>query len=170
VAIFRCSSPPTATCPPSLLARLALSQHWDRWAGVARRTHSQALGLKDTPGSQPRSLPSEGSVSSATPSLRGTPGDRTPRQDAEAESFGIPKLITDSLRSPGKLSHVVLPAFKIPETARQKDSKESQGPVRVRAPKSHTRKTRRAVVAHAFNPSTWEAGGFLSSRPGWSTE
>jgi hypothetical protein len=29
----------------------------------------------------------------------------------------------------------------------------------------------RAVVAHSFNPSTWEteAGGFLSSRPGWST-
>jgi hypothetical protein len=28
------------------------------------------------------------------------------------------------------------------------------------------------VVAHAFNPSTWEAeaGGFLSSRPTWSTE
>jgi hypothetical protein len=28
------------------------------------------------------------------------------------------------------------------------------------------------VVAHAFNPSTWEAeaGGFLSSRPSWSTE
>jgi hypothetical protein len=27
------------------------------------------------------------------------------------------------------------------------------------------------VVAHAFNPSTWEAeaGGFLSSRPAWST-
>jgi hypothetical protein len=27
-----------------------------------------------------------------------------------------------------------------------------------------------AVVAHAFNPSTWEAeaGGFLSSRPAWS--
>jgi hypothetical protein len=27
-------------------------------------------------------------------------------------------------------------------------------------------------VAHAFNPSTWEAetGGFLSSRPAWSTE
>jgi hypothetical protein len=26
------------------------------------------------------------------------------------------------------------------------------------------------VVAHAFNPSTWEAeaGGFLSSRPAWS--
>jgi hypothetical protein len=32
--------------------------------------------------------------------------------------------------------------------------------------------TRQAVVAHAFNPSTWEAvaGGFLSSRPAWSTE
>jgi hypothetical protein len=28
------------------------------------------------------------------------------------------------------------------------------------------------VVAHAFNPSTWEAeaGGFLSSRPAWSAE
>ena len=28
------------------------------------------------------------------------------------------------------------------------------------------------VVAHAFNPSTWEAeaGGFLCSRPAWSTE
>jgi hypothetical protein len=28
------------------------------------------------------------------------------------------------------------------------------------------------VVAHIFNPSTWEAeaGGFLSSRPAWSTE
>jgi hypothetical protein len=28
------------------------------------------------------------------------------------------------------------------------------------------------VVAHAFNPSTWEAeaGGFLSSRPAWTTE
>jgi major histocompatibility complex class I len=28
------------------------------------------------------------------------------------------------------------------------------------------------VVAHAFNPSTWEAeaGGFLNSRPAWSTE
>jgi hypothetical protein len=30
----------------------------------------------------------------------------------------------------------------------------------------------RAVVAYAFNPSTWEAeaGGFLSSRSAWSTE
>jgi hypothetical protein len=28
------------------------------------------------------------------------------------------------------------------------------------------------MVAHAFNPSTWEAeaGGFLSSRPSWSTK
>ena len=28
------------------------------------------------------------------------------------------------------------------------------------------------MVLHAFNPSTWEAeaGGFLSSRPAWSTE
>jgi hypothetical protein len=28
------------------------------------------------------------------------------------------------------------------------------------------------VVAHAFNPSTWEAeaGGFMSSRPVWSTK
>jgi hypothetical protein len=32
----------------------------------------------------------------------------------------------------------------------------------------------RAVVAHAFNPSTWEAeaeaGRFLSQKPAWSTE
>jgi hypothetical protein len=30
----------------------------------------------------------------------------------------------------------------------------------------------REVVVHTFNPSTWEteAGGFLSSRPAWSTE
>jgi hypothetical protein len=30
----------------------------------------------------------------------------------------------------------------------------------------------RAVVAHTFNPSTWEteASGFLSSRPAWSTK
>jgi hypothetical protein len=29
-----------------------------------------------------------------------------------------------------------------------------------------------AVVVHAFSPSTWEteAGGFLSSRPAWSTK
>jgi hypothetical protein len=28
------------------------------------------------------------------------------------------------------------------------------------------------MVAHAFNPSTWEAeaGGFLHSRPAWSAE
>ena len=28
------------------------------------------------------------------------------------------------------------------------------------------------MVEHAFNPSTWEAeaGGFLSSRPDWSTK
>ena len=33
-------------------------------------------------------------------------------------------------------------------------------------------KSGRAVVAHAFNPCTCEAeaGGFLSSRPAWSTE
>jgi major histocompatibility complex class I len=31
---------------------------------------------------------------------------------------------------------------------------------------------RPGMVAHAFNPSTWEAeaGGFLSSRPAWSTK
>ena len=33
-------------------------------------------------------------------------------------------------------------------------------------------KTSRAVMAHAFNPSAWEAeaGGFLSSRSAWSPE
>jgi hypothetical protein len=36
---------------------------------------------------------------------------------------------------------------------------------------THPQKSR-AVVAHAFNPSTWEreGGGFLSSRAAWSTE
>jgi hypothetical protein len=31
---------------------------------------------------------------------------------------------------------------------------------------------RPGVVVHAFNPSTWEAeaGGFLSTRPAWSTK
>jgi hypothetical protein len=35
-----------------------------------------------------------------------------------------------------------------------------------------SRKSGRAVVAHAFNPSTWEAeaGGCLNSRPAWSKE
>jgi hypothetical protein len=34
------------------------------------------------------------------------------------------------------------------------------------------KRTKPGVVAHAFNSSTWEAeaGGFLSSRPAWSTE
>jgi hypothetical protein len=34
------------------------------------------------------------------------------------------------------------------------------------------KKCSRVVVAYAFSPSTWEAeaGGFLSSRPAWSTE
>jgi hypothetical protein len=34
------------------------------------------------------------------------------------------------------------------------------------------KQTKPGVVAHTFDPSTWEAeaGGFLSSRPAWSTE
>jgi hypothetical protein len=38
--------------------------------------------------------------------------------------------------------------------------------------KKKKEKKSRAVVAQAFNPSTWEAeaGGFLSLRPAWSTE
>jgi hypothetical protein len=38
--------------------------------------------------------------------------------------------------------------------------------------KKKKKKKSRAVVLHAFNPSTWEAeaGGFLSSRPAWSTK
>jgi hypothetical protein len=36
--------------------------------------------------------------------------------------------------------------------------------------RKHKRKAWPGVVAHVFNPSTWEAeaGGFLSSRPAWS--
>jgi hypothetical protein len=38
--------------------------------------------------------------------------------------------------------------------------------------KKKKRNISRVVVAHTFNPSTWEAeaGRFLSSRPAWSTE
>jgi hypothetical protein len=38
--------------------------------------------------------------------------------------------------------------------------------------KEISQKQGRALVAHAFNISTWEAeaGGFLSSRTAWSTE
>jgi hypothetical protein len=41
-----------------------------------------------------------------------------------------------------------------------------------RTDKATKRNTGQAVVAHAFNPSTWEAeaGGFLSLRSAWSTE
>jgi hypothetical protein len=37
---------------------------------------------------------------------------------------------------------------------------------------THKNRSRAGVVAHAFDPSTWEeeAGEFLSSRPAWSTE
>jgi hypothetical protein len=37
---------------------------------------------------------------------------------------------------------------------------------------SKKKKKSQAVVAHTFDPSTWEAeaGRFLSSRPAWSTE
>jgi hypothetical protein len=38
--------------------------------------------------------------------------------------------------------------------------------------RSSRREARPGVVAHAFNPSTWEAeaGGFMSLKPAWSTE
>jgi hypothetical protein len=43
------------------------------------------------------------------------------------------------------------------------------------APKLHAetnKNSKPGAVAHAFNPSTWEAeaGGFLSLRPAWSTK
>jgi hypothetical protein len=55
---------------------------------------------------------------------------------------------------------------------REKQSPKSQGPGR-RCSKLHSFKVLLwSVVAHAFNPSTWEAeaGRFLSLRPAWSTE
>lgn len=63
--------PPLPPAPLLTLARLALSQHRDRWAGVARMTCSQALELKDTLGFHLRPLPSE----DAPQHVRDTPGD-----------------------------------------------------------------------------------------------
>ena len=56
--------------------------------------------------------------------------------------------------------------FKKEKKRREKKRKEKKRKEKKRKEKSQ------AVVAHAFNPSTWEAeaGRFLSSRPAWSTE
>jgi hypothetical protein len=45
-------------------------------------------------------------------------------------------------------------------------SRENRRPTHIRT------KYKPGMVAHAFDPSTWEAeaGGFLSLRPAWSTE
>jgi hypothetical protein len=44
--------------------------------------------------------------------------------------------------------------------------------VPIRTAKIKNSKDSQAVVVNTFSPSTWEpgAGGFLSSRPAWSTE
>jgi hypothetical protein len=54
---------------------------------------------------------------------------------------------------------------------------DSQGYSEKLCPEKKKKKTKtknkiQAVVEHTFRPSTWEAeeGGFLSSRPAWSTE
>jgi hypothetical protein len=56
----------------------------------------------------------------------------------------------------------------------QSEFQDSQGYTEKPCLKKKTKQNSRAVVvvAHAFNPSTWEAeaGRFLSSRPAWSTK
>jgi hypothetical protein len=51
---------------------------------------------------------------------------------------------------------------------------KSKGYPKTKQNKTKQNKTTKeqGVVAHTFNPSTWEAkaGEFLSSRPAWSTE
>jgi hypothetical protein len=60
------------------------------------------------------------------------------------------------------------------ESLRPTLSVSSSRPVRAtqQDPVSKRKQGSRAVVAHTFNPSTWEAeaGGSLSSKPAWSTE
>jgi hypothetical protein len=60
------------------------------------------------------------------------------------------------------------------ERERESEFKDSQGYMEKPCLEKQIIKNHhsQAVVAHAFNPSTWkaEAGRFLCSRPAWSTE
>jgi hypothetical protein len=52
------------------------------------------------------------------------------------------------------------------------ESKKKKKKKKPNQPKKPKPKTSQAVVVHAFSHSAWEAeaGGFLSSRPAWSTK
>jgi major histocompatibility complex class I len=59
-----------------------------------------------------------------------------------------------------------------PVSKKKKKKKTRESVRKINLLKKLEKKLSWAVVAHAFNPSTWEAeaGGFLSLRPAWSTE
>jgi hypothetical protein len=63
-------------------------------------------------------------------------------------------------------NHMINGNKKKKKKGKERKGKERKGKERKGKERSQ------AVVAHAFNPSTWEAeaGGFLSSRPAWSTK
>jgi hypothetical protein len=57
-----------------------------------------------------------------------------------------------------------------PHIERKKGRKKERKREREKGRKEASKQAKQA--SHTFNPSTWEAeaGGFLSSRPAWSTE
>jgi hypothetical protein len=58
------------------------------------------------------------------------------------------------------------------EEKRRKRKKKQKEPIASTAAPKEVNKQSHFLVAHASNPSTWEAeaGRFLSSRPAWSTK
>jgi hypothetical protein len=109
-------------------------------------------------GKKDRGCDREGRSAGAIPVTR--PEDPGNRVYEQKHSRGLLKN-----RSPG-VSEVVHLAEYLPH--KHEDLSSIPGPIGRRK----KRKLSRAVVVHAFNPSTWEAeaGGFLSLRPAWSTK
>jgi hypothetical protein len=75
------------------------------------------------------------------------------------------RLLTDWKRIFTNLKSDRVLISNIDKEVKKVDSRKSKTPIKNGVQSQ-------VVVAHTFNPSTWEAeaGGFLSSRPAWSTK